>query len=69
MIETRLDIAFATLIASRFAKDPSYQYTKAVKTILQYLKDSREQGITYDGQEKLLVEEYLNSNWVDNKKS
>ena len=41
MVETRPDIAFATLIASQFAKNPGHQHTKAVKTILQYLKGSR----------------------------
>lgn len=54
MIETRPDIAFAISVASRFAKNPGHQHTEAVKTILQYLKGSRERGITYGGQSKLL---------------
>lgn len=41
MVETRPDIAFATSVASRFAKNPSHQHTEAVKTILRYLKGSR----------------------------
>ena len=47
MVETRPDIAFATSVASRFAKNPGSQHTEVVKTILQYLKGSRERGITY----------------------
>ena len=62
IVEIRPDIAFATLVASRFAKNPENQYIEVVKIILQYFKDSREQGITYGGQEELLVEGYSNSN-------
>lgn len=34
MVETRPDIAFATSVVSRFAKNPSHQHAEAVKTIL-----------------------------------
>lgn len=60
-VETRLNMIFATLVASRFAKNPDHLHTEAVKTILQYLKSSRERGIMYDGQEELLVEGYSDS--------
>ena len=72
MVETRSDIFFATSIASRFAKNPGHQHTEAVKTILRYLKDSSERGITYGGQDKLLVEGYPDSDWAwdkDDRKS
>ena len=69
MVETRPDIAFATSVASRFAKNPGHQHTKAVKTILQYLKGSRERGITYGGQEEPLVEGYSDSDWAGDKES
>ncbi len=49
MVETRPDIAFATSLVSRFAKNPSNQHTEAVKTILKYLKGSKHRGITYGG--------------------
>lgn len=64
MVETRPDIAFATSVASRFAKNPSHQHTEAVETILRYLKGSRNRGITYGGQNKLKVEGYSDSDWV-----
>lgn len=52
----RPDIAFATSVTSRFANNPSYQYIKKVKIILQYLKDSKKREITYNGQAELSVE-------------
>lgn len=69
IVETRPDIAFAMSVTSCFAKNPGHQYTEAVKTILQYLKGSNKQRITYRGQSRLLVERYSNSNWAENKKS
>lgn len=49
IIEMKPNIIFAILIAIRFAKNAGHQYTKVVKTILQYLKDSKKQGITFGG--------------------
>ena len=69
IVETRPDIAFITSIASRFAKNPGYQHTKVVKTILRYLKGSRKRGITYSSQSKLLVEGYLDSDLAGDKKN
>lgn len=67
IVETRPDISFATSVASRFAKNPGHQHTEAVKTILRYLKGSRERGITYGGQDKLLVEGYSESDRAGDK--
>ena len=47
MVEIRPDIAFAISVVSRFAKNPSHQHIKAVKTIFRYLKAIRDTGITY----------------------
>ena len=69
MVETRPDIAYATSVASRFAKNPFHQHTKAVKTILRYLKGSRDRGITYGGEKELRVEGYLDSDWAGDKES
>lgn len=49
IVETRPDITFATSVVVWFTKNPSHQYTKVVKIILQYLKSSKEQGITLGG--------------------
>lgn len=69
IIETRPDIAFATSVASQFAKNPGHQHTEMVKIILLYFKDIKERGIIYGGQEELLVEEYSDSDWAGDKKS
>lgn len=62
ILETRPNIAFAILVASRFVKNPRSQNTEVIKTILQYFKDFREREIIYDDQEKLLIEGYSDSN-------
>lgn len=64
IVEMRPDIAFATSVASCYAKNPGHQHTEAVKTILMYMKGSRQRGITYGAQEKLLVEGYSDSDWA-----
>lgn len=61
MVKTRPDIAFSTSVASRFSKNLSHQHTEAVKIILRYLKGSRERGITYGGEESLILEGYFDS--------
>lgn len=52
IIETKLDIAITTSIVSQFAKNPSCQHTKAVKTIMKYLKAMRILDITYNRDKK-----------------
>ena len=69
MVEIRPDIAFATLVAARFAKNPGHQHTEAVKTILQYLKDSKKRGIIFGGQKRLFIEGYSDSDWANDKES
>lgn len=64
MVETRPDIAFAISMASRYAKNASHQHAEVVKTILRYMKGSRQRGITHGGQEKLLVEGYSDFDWA-----
>lgn len=63
IVEIRSDITFATSVVSQFAKNPSYQHIKAVRTILQYLKATRDIGITYGEEqgEDLIIKNYSNS--------
>lgn len=68
IVEIRTDIIFATSITARFAHNPDYQYTKVVKTVMQYFKGSREQGITFRDLGKLLFEGYSDSDWTEDKK-
>lgn len=69
MVERRPGVAFATSVASRFAKNPGHQHMEAMKTILRYLKGSRDRGITYGGQDQLLMEGYSDSDWAGDKES
>lgn len=41
MVNIKFNIAFVNSITSCFAKNLGHQYTKVVKTILHYLKNSR----------------------------
>ena len=69
IVETKLDVVFATSVASCFAKNLGYQHIKTIKTILQYLKGSRDKDIIYDIQDKFFIEEYLDFDWAGNKES
>ena len=51
MIKTRLDIAFATSIVSRFAKNLNLEYFNTLNQILRYLVRSAEKVITF-GEDK-----------------
>lgn len=66
MVETRPDIAFFVAVAACFAENPSHAHIEAV---LRYLKGSIDRGIMYGGEDKLLVEEYLNSDWAGDRES
>lgn len=53
MVETRVMVIFAISVGSYFARNLGYQYTKVVKTIFHYLKNSRDEKIIYDSLKKL----------------
>lgn len=62
MIESRPDIAFATSMASRFAKNPSKAHIEAVKMIIRYLHTTKTRGIVYgEGDSKVIG--YSDSDW------
>ena len=65
IVETRLDIAFATSIVRQFAKNPSHKYTEVVKTIMKYLKATKLVEITYgrkEGGGNLIIKRYSDLN-------
>lgn len=64
MVETRVDIAFATSMVSRFAKNPSSEHFNAIDQILRYLAGSAERGITFGGDEELKLIGYSDSDWA-----
>lgn len=58
------NIVYVTSVVSFFTKNPSHLYSKAVKTILCYLKTSRDVRIMYGGKQKrhLIIKRYFDSN-------
>lgn len=64
MVETKPDIVFVISIINQFIKNPSHQYNKVVKTFSQYLKATKEIGITYGEKQRgdLIIQKYSNSN-------
>ena len=66
MIETRLDIAFATLVVSRHAKDPGKTHMEAAKHILRYLSATKDRGITFGGGD-MSVQSYSDSDWAGDR--
>lgn len=64
IVETRIDIAFATSMVSRFAKNPSSEHFNAIDQILRYLAGSRGRGITFGGEKELKLVGYSDSDWA-----
>ena len=66
MIETRPDIAYATSVVSRHAKNPGKSHMEAAKQILRYLSATRDRGITFGGGD-LSIQGYSDSDWASDK--
>ncbi len=64
MVETQIDIAFATSMVSRFAKNPGPDYFSAVDQILRCLAGSPERDITFGGESELNLIGYSDSDWA-----
>ena len=64
MVETRIDIAFATSMVSRFTKNPGPDHFSAVDQILRYLAGSQDRGITFGGESELRLVGYSDSDWA-----
>jgi hypothetical protein len=71
MVCTRPDIAAAVGIMSRFMENPGLQHWNGVMRILQYLKKTREHGLTFTRLSKLAIHGFCDSDWAgdqdDNK--
>ncbi len=65
-VETRPDIAFATLVVSRFTKNLLQQHTEVMKTIFQYPKATKTVEITCSGDKKKdpIIRGYFDSDWA-----
>ena len=64
IIETQIDISFATSMVSRFAKNLSLENFNAIDQILHYLTRNCERDITFGEEKKLKLEGYSDFNWT-----
>ena len=63
MICTRPDVAFAISLTSRYQANPGESHWAAVKTILKYLKRTKEMFLVYGGEEELVVKGYADASF------
>ena len=61
MLCTRLDVAHALSMTSRFQQDPGEKHQAAVKGILKYLRRTKEFFLVYGGEEELIVNGYTDA--------
>ncbi|CAL9011924.1 unnamed protein product, partial [Prunus brigantina] len=72
MLCTRPDISYAMSITSRYQSNPGSEHWSAVKTVLKYLRKTKDMFIVYGGNPELLVEGNTYSDFesdVDDRKS
>ncbi|CAL8089811.1 unnamed protein product [Prunus armeniaca] len=72
MLCTRPDINYAVSITSRYQSNIGSEHWSAVKTMLKYLRRTKDMFQVYGGNPELLVEGYTDSNFefdVDDQKS
>lgn len=65
MVETRVDIAVATSIVSRFAKIASSKHFNAIDQILRYLARNAENSITFREDKKRKLIGYSDFDWIE----
>ena len=57
------DVAFAISLTSRYQANPGESHWAAVKTILKYLKRTKEMFLVYGGEEELVVRGYADASF------
>ncbi|XP_024029322.1 uncharacterized protein LOC112093936 [Morus notabilis] len=62
---TRLDIAFAVSMVSRFMHSPGPKHFEAVYRILRYLKGTPGKGLLFKKHDHLQIEVYTDANWAE----
>ena len=66
MLCTRLDVAHALSMTSRFQQDPGENHWTAVKNILKYLRRTRDYFLVYGGESELVVTGYTDAAFQTN---
>ena len=52
---TRSDVAYSLGVVSRYQSDPGKNHWKVVKTILKYLRNTKDQWLVYDESDLRLI--------------
>ena len=63
MICTRQDISCAQIIASRYQANPGESHWTLVKSILKYLRRTKDMFLVHGGEENLVVNGYTNASF------
>jgi len=63
MICTRPDVSYALSIASRYQNNPGESHSTLVKTILKYLRRTKDVFLIYGGEEELVVNGYTDASF------
>ena len=63
MICTRPNVAFVISLTSRYQGNPGESHLAGVKTILKYLKRTKEMFLVYGGEEQLVVRGYVDASF------
>src|SRR3989337_599258 len=61
MICTRLDVCYALSVSSRYQSDPGLEHWAAVKTILKYVRWTKDLLVVYGGDEEVIVSSYTDA--------
>ena len=64
MIYTRPDISYAQSVTSRYQANPSESHWGAVKTILKYLRRTKDMFLVYGGEDELGVKGYTDASYL-----
>jgi hypothetical protein len=64
MICTRPDVSYALSVTSRYQADPGESHWAAVKTILKYLRRTKDMFLVYGGDDELSVKGYTDASYL-----
>ena len=64
MICTRPDVSYALSVTSRYQSDPGKDHWTAVKTILKYLRRTKDMFLVYEGDKELVAKGYTDASFV-----
>ena len=67
VICTCLDVSYALSVTSRYQSNPGDAHWVAVKSILKYLRRTKDQFLVYGGSKELIVNGYTNASFQTDK--